>query len=156
MWGLSMTAWATTSAASIVISPKERLRSWTGAWQRCVQTAHFHYGQRLRGELTVTTGSPSMSTAARAMAPSERTRQSPKLTTCTFLRCLRACEVHQWQLALIRRLVWCLSPVLQCVKLGLTCAMASVPFLVNVLSLKLRTRSCGLWRKAEANAITPG
>lgn len=35
-------------------------------------------------------------------------------------------------------------PVFQCVKQGLTCAMASIPFFVNVLSLKLRTRSCGL------------
>lgn len=33
--------------------------------------------------------------------------------------------------------------------------MASVPFLVKVLSLKLRTRSSGLCRMAEANAITP-
>lgn len=42
------------------------------------------------GELTLRIGSPSLSTATRAMAPSERTRQSPKLITCTFLRCLRA------------------------------------------------------------------
>lgn len=67
-------------------------RSVVALWSdACV----FHQGRSSRGELTVTMGSPSLSTAARAMAPSERTRQSPKLTTCTFLRCLKAYEVHQ-------------------------------------------------------------
>lgn len=106
----------------------------------------FHQGRTLRGDLTLTMGSPSLSTAARAMAPSDRTRQSPKLTTCTFLRCLRACKVQQKQLDNLQRMGghMCSSPVLKCVKPGLTCAMASVPFLVKVLSFKLRTRSCGL------------
>lgn len=54
MWGLSLTAWATTSAAASVISPNERLRSWKEeAWQRCSQTVDrehrcFWKGQSLR------------------------------------------------------------------------------------------------------------
>lgn len=39
---------------------------------------------------TLRMGSPSLRTAARAMAPSDRTRQSPKLITWTFLRYFRA------------------------------------------------------------------
>ncbi|TNN51380.1 hypothetical protein EYF80_038417 [Liparis tanakae] len=81
------------------------------------------------GAPTLRAGSPSRRTAARATAPSERTRQSPKLITCTFLR--------------------------GGVRAGLTRAMASVPRLVKVLSLKLRTRSSGLCCRAAASATTP-
>lgn len=45
----------------------------------------------LSRDLTLRIGSPSLRTAARAMAPSQRTRQSPKLITWTFLRCPSAC-----------------------------------------------------------------
>lgn len=91
-----MTARATTRAAASVISPYDRFSSWEEGkkasllshWQKEIQ--NYHIKSQCYGQLTLRTGSPSLTTAARAMAPSERTRQSPKLTTCRFLRCLRA------------------------------------------------------------------
>lgn len=96
MWGLSMTAWATKRAAASVISPNDRLSSWR---RRTYQSRVIslssdtcrHKKLKFAGELTLRIGSPSLRTAVRATAPSERTRQSPKLITRTFLRCLRAC-----------------------------------------------------------------
>jgi len=40
---------------------------------------------------TLRIGSPSDTVSAMAMAPSERTRQSPKLITWTLRKCFRAC-----------------------------------------------------------------
>ena len=46
-----------------------------------------------RVNFTLRIGSPSDTVSAMAMAPSERTRQSPKLITWTLRKCFRACEV---------------------------------------------------------------
>lgn len=50
MWVLSLTAWATTSAASIVISPKERLSSWTEAGRAAVRARAFSTEGGVGGE----------------------------------------------------------------------------------------------------------
>lgn len=118
------------------------------------KTQNYHIKGKSYRELTLRTGSPSLTTAARAMAPSERTRQSPKLTTCRFLRCLRAyADSRECMRTGNTNTPICF--LLGNLLTGLTCAMASVPFLVKVLSLKFRTLSSRLCRNALANAITP-
>lgn len=160
-----MTAWATTSAAASVISPKERLSSWR---QETEQSTAI----RLRKEKTHTDIKgwtwwwtdledwQSLSEHCGEGDGSFRADQAvtevdhlyiPQVSQSLYMRQKTTCTETIWFKhtgyipTLFIRMMW---P-------GLTCAMASVPLLVKVLSLKLRTRSSGLCRIAEANAITP-
>lgn len=100
-WSLCWTDRATSSAASLVISPKDRFSSWWewdehsywlsfnhviiwSALAKAIQHRHWSSTSTLR------IGSPSLRVSDMALAPSDRTRQSPKLINCTLRRCFNA------------------------------------------------------------------
>lgn len=154
MWGLSLTAWATTSAASIVTSPKERLSSWKEACRRCSQTVGVSAMAGDWGRTYLDDGKSLSEDCSESNSSFWAHEAVTKVDHLNVPQVPKGLRGAQKQLVLNRR-PQMLKSVLQHMKQGLTWAMASVPLLVKVLSLKLSTRSCGLWLKAEARAVTP-
>lgn len=157
---LSATAWATTSAAASVISPNDRLSSWKKSCMR----EHCEMEETQR---------ETMSWAAIVYWPwglavllsgLQRGRQLPQNGPDSHQNWSLGCS---WDASepirpsefgdTVKHRIKVLSAYRKLLKkiMELTCAMGSEPFLVKVLSLRLRTRSSGLCRMAEANAITP-